>query len=93
LHARLTTLSGHLTRLGSALGSAVGRYNDTVGSYESSVLSAARRFDDLGVSATPVPSAEPLEATVRALRPAASPDGDVDEQRARRMAERDGTDG
>src|ERR671938_385665 len=33
LHARLSTLSGHLTRLGSALGSAVSRYNDTVGSY------------------------------------------------------------
>jgi DNA recombination protein RmuC len=93
LHARLSTLSGHLTRLGSALGSAVSRYNDTVGSYESSVLSAARRFDDLGVSATPVPTAAPVEATVRALRPAAVPDGDVDDARARRSAERDGTDG
>jgi DNA recombination protein RmuC len=69
LHARLSTLSGHLTRLGSALGAAVTRYNDTVGSYERSVLGAARRFDDLGVSPTPVPSPEPVEATVRALRP------------------------
>ena len=33
LHARLTTLSGHLTRLGSALGLAVIRYNDTVGTF------------------------------------------------------------
>jgi DNA recombination protein RmuC len=69
LHARLSTLSGHLTRLGSALGSAVARYNETVGSYESSVLTAARRFDTLGVAAAPVPSPPEQEATVRALRP------------------------
>ena len=69
LHARLTTLSGHLTRLGSALGATMARYNETVGSYETSVLSAARRFDDLGVGEQPVPEPQPLEATVRALRP------------------------
>jgi DNA recombination protein RmuC len=69
LHARLTTLSGHLTRLGSALGTAMARYNDTVGSYERSVLTAARRFDELGVAETEVPTPTPLEATVRALRP------------------------
>ena len=40
LHARLSTLSGHLTRLGSALGSTMTRYNETVGSYERSVLAA-----------------------------------------------------
>ncbi|SCX38262.1 DNA recombination protein RmuC [Klenkia marina] len=70
LHTRLGTLSGHLTRLGSALGSAVGRFNDTVGSYETSVLGAARRFDDLGVAATPVPQPSAVDAEVRALRPA-----------------------
>jgi DNA recombination protein RmuC len=69
LHARLATLSGHLTRLGSALGSAVTRFNETVGSYETSVLPAARRFDALGVSETPVPEPPVQEATVRALRP------------------------
>jgi DNA recombination protein RmuC len=70
LHARLSTLSGHLTRLGSALGATMARYNETVGSYERSVLTAARRFDELGVAESPVPEPEPLEATVRALRPA-----------------------
>jgi DNA recombination protein RmuC len=69
LHARLSTLSGHLTRLGSALGSAMARYNDTVGSYERSVLAAARRFDDLGVAEAPIPAPAELEATVRSLRP------------------------
>jgi DNA recombination protein RmuC len=68
LHARLGTLSGHLTRLGAALGSAVGRFNDTVGSYESSVLVAARRFDSLGVAESPVPTPAPAEVTVRTLR-------------------------
>jgi DNA recombination protein RmuC len=77
LHARLTTLSGHLTRLGSALGGAMTRYNETVGSYERSVLAAARRFDDLGIAEQPIPAPAPLEATVRALRPveAAEPGG------------------
>ena len=67
------TLSGHLTKLGSALGSAMARFNDTVGSYEASVLTTARRFDDLGVSADPVPTPQAVEATVRTLRPADLP--------------------
>ena len=46
------------------------RFNETVGSYERSVLTAARRFDDLGVAETPVPEPVALEATVRTLRPA-----------------------
>jgi DNA recombination protein RmuC len=75
VHARLSTLSGHLTRLGSALGSALTRYNETVGSYENSVLVATRRFDDLGVAAAPVPRPAPVEGTVRALR--SVPDGDA----------------
>lgn len=79
LHARLGTLSGHLTKLGAALGTTMARFNDTVGSYEHSVLTAARRFDDLGVAASPVPTPEPLEATVRTLRPTELPRLDVPE--------------
>jgi DNA recombination protein RmuC len=70
LHARLATLSGHLIRLGSALGTTMSRYNETVGSYERSVLAAARRFDDLGVAESPLATPPEVEATVRALRPA-----------------------
>jgi DNA recombination protein RmuC len=70
LHARLSTLSGHLIRLGSALGTTMTRYNETIGSYERSVLTVARRFDDLGVGESPVPEPAPLEGTVRSLRPA-----------------------
>jgi DNA recombination protein RmuC len=85
LHARLSTLSGHLTRLGAALGATMTRFNETVGSYESSVLTAARRFDDLGIAASPVPEPQPIEATIRTLRPA-EPAYDDD-------AARDGTTG
>jgi DNA recombination protein RmuC len=73
VHTRLTTLSGHLTRLGSALGSTLARYNETVGSYENSVLVAARRFDDLGIAESPVPTPAPAEGAVRTLR--SVPDG------------------
>src|SRR6476646_1966256 len=69
LHSRLGTLSGHLTRLGAARGTTMSRCNETVGSYERSVLAAARRFDDLGIAETPLPTPAPLEATVRALHP------------------------
>jgi DNA recombination protein RmuC len=75
LHARLSTLSGHLTRLGSALGTTMTRFNETVGSYERSVLTAARRFDDLGIAEQPVPTPAPVEATVRTLRPPEPADG------------------
>lgn len=51
LHARLATLTGHLDRLGRALGSAVGSYNDAIGSYERRVLVTARRFTDLDAGA------------------------------------------
>ncbi|MCW2682296.1 MAG: uncharacterized protein JWP33_209 [Blastococcus sp.] len=92
LHARLSTLSGHLTRLGSALGTTMTRFNETVGSYERSVLTAARRFDDLGIADSPVPTPDPVEATVRTLRPAepAREESDEDDDVLR---SRNGTDG
>jgi DNA recombination protein RmuC len=79
-------LSGHLTRLGSALGTTMTRFNETVGSYERSVLTAARRFDDLGIAESPVPEPEQLEATIRTLRPAEPQDDELEESR-------DGTNG
>jgi DNA recombination protein RmuC len=53
-----------------------------VGSYERSVLTAARKFDDLGIAESPVPTPEPLEATVRTLRPA-EPEIDDDFEESR----------
>lgn len=49
LHARLSTLGGHVDGLGRALSKAVTAYNQTVGSLESRVLVTARRFEALGL--------------------------------------------
>ncbi len=58
LYQRLSTMGGHIDKLGRALGSAVGSYNQTVSSLESRVLVTARRMTDLQV----VDPAETLEA-------------------------------
>ena len=49
LHARLSTLGGHVEGLGRALSRTVSAYNQTVGSLESRVLVTARRFGELGL--------------------------------------------
>ena len=47
LCSRLSTYVGHVDKLGRGLRSAVGAYNDSVGSFERMVLPQARRFRDL----------------------------------------------
>jgi DNA recombination protein RmuC len=49
LHDRLSTLVTRLAATGHQLGKAVRSYNETVGTLESRVLPAVRRFDELGV--------------------------------------------
>jgi DNA recombination protein RmuC len=49
LYHRLTTMGAHFDKLGRSLGSAVGAYNEAVGSMERMVLAKARRFQELGV--------------------------------------------
>ena len=44
LYQRLATLGGHFDKLGRSLGSAVGAYNDAVGSMERMVLVKARQL-------------------------------------------------
>ena len=62
LYDRLRTLAGHFDSLGGALGRAVNAYNSFVGSMETRVLPAARRFRDLGASVgediAPLPAVE-----------------------------------
>jgi DNA recombination protein RmuC len=67
LYERLTTMSGHLDRLGRSLNGAVSSYNRAVGSLENRVLVSARRFNDLGVSPHPVESPAPLVDVARPL--------------------------
>jgi DNA recombination protein RmuC len=49
LHKRLGTFSGHLAKAGRALDSAVGSYNEAVGSFESRVLVQARKLEQHGI--------------------------------------------
>ena len=49
LHKRLGTFAGHLARVGRSLGSAVGSYNEAIGSFESRVLVQARRLEEHGI--------------------------------------------
>jgi DNA recombination protein RmuC len=49
LFARLSTLGGHVDKLGRSLGTAVADFNKTVGSLERTVLPSARRMAELGL--------------------------------------------
>jgi DNA recombination protein RmuC len=49
LYQRLSTMGGHIDKLGRSLNTAVGDYNKTVSSLESRVLVTARRMIDLDV--------------------------------------------
>jgi DNA recombination protein RmuC len=65
LHTRLATLNGHLDRVGRSLNSAVGHYNQAMGSLESRVLVSARQFAELSVTDDELPA--PRSVTLRAV--------------------------
>ncbi len=66
LHRRLNSFTGHLLKLGQRLDGAVDAYSAAVGSLERQVLSQARRFSELGVTAdAPLPQLEPIEKVTR----------------------------
>lgn len=68
LHDRLTVYAGHVNGVGRALGQAVDRYNDSIGSFERNILTSANRFPELGVQVTKeMPSANMVDASVRPL--------------------------
>lgn len=66
LHDRLRVFVGHFADIGTGLDRAVASYNRAVGSLESRVLVAARRFRELGV--VPEEEIEPPEGVERATR-------------------------
>ena len=69
LHNRLFIFAEHLEGIGNALERAVGKYNDSVGSFDSRVLVQARRFTELGVQTTrSLPEPETIDLSVRSLR-------------------------
>ncbi len=68
LHSRLATMAEHMARMGRNLATANDAYNKMVGSFESQVLTQARRFEDLDAgSAKEVPVAPMIETSPRPL--------------------------
>ncbi|MGH7392252.1 MAG: DNA recombination protein RmuC, partial [Candidatus Rokuibacteriota bacterium] len=68
LYERLRTLAGHVEDVGDKLGRAVHAYNAAVGSMESRVLPAARRFRDLGAAGgEEIPVLEAVDERPRTL--------------------------
>jgi len=72
LYDRLSTMGGHVSKLGSRLEKAVEAYNETVGSPESRVLPSARRFQDLGVPGKD--ELEPVTPIERLVKPLTAPE-------------------
>jgi DNA recombination protein RmuC len=70
LFERMAVLAEHLADVGQTLGKSVQSYNKAVGSLETRVLPAARKFKELGISTEKdLPVLEPVETTPRALPP------------------------
>jgi DNA recombination protein RmuC len=66
LYERLATMGGHFGNLGRRLSKAVEAFNDTLGSLETRVLPAARRFPELGISSRhELAPVEPIDLAVR----------------------------
>jgi DNA recombination protein RmuC len=73
LFKRLNTFTSHLARVGKHLNSSVHNYNSAIGSFERQVLSGARKFTEMGISA-PNKQAETLEPIEKAVRTLGDPD-------------------
>src|SRR5512134_685660 len=70
LYERMAILAEHVNDVGQSLGKSVLAYNKAVGSLETRILPAARRFKELGVSSDKdIPSLGPVEVVSRKALP------------------------
>jgi DNA recombination protein RmuC len=69
MYDRVVVLTRHLREMGASLGKATDAYNRAVGSFESRVLVAARKFQDLGAAAAAeeLPPLEPIDQQPRTV--------------------------
>jgi DNA recombination protein RmuC len=66
LYERMAVLAEHMNDVGQGLGKSVSAYNRAVGSLETRILPAARRFKELGVSSDrDLPVLEPMDVVPR----------------------------
>ena len=73
LHSRLATMNEHMTRVGKNLSTANSAYNQMVGSFESQVLTQAKRFEALGAGSAKALDTPPMvEVAPRPLTKIAS---------------------
>jgi DNA recombination protein RmuC len=69
LYERLSTLADHFGKVGTNLDRAIAAYNEAVGSLETRVLPAARRFQELEVAAVEdIDEVKPVEKSTRAFQ-------------------------
>ena len=78
MHERLGKLADHFAKLGNSLNSAVDHYNRAIGSYETRVMSTARKFEELKAAPqnAALPNLESIDKTTRPLL--AIPDIDIE---------------
>jgi DNA recombination protein RmuC len=83
LYERIETMTGHFTRIGSSLKSAVENYNKAVGSLETRVLVSARELRKMKVTdaETEIEGPSPIELTPRSLADASETNGDAPERK------------
>ncbi|HEY2297227.1 MAG TPA: DNA recombination protein RmuC [Jatrophihabitans sp.] len=90
LYRRISTMGGHVEKLGRSLSASVTAYNDAVGSLERRVVSTARRMSELGVVAPGTPLAAPEPLLDVATRPLGAAEFVEPRLIALHRAERDG---